>query len=364
MIEILIRVRDRMKPPQWGSWQTLILLSAFSVIVAALTTSPPPQIAQRIISSFGWVFLILGVWWFVYEPSVKKKLMFSNFFLGPWIVGALICIYLFGTLDNQPTPTQTAFISWPPISAIIWSMPKFIKSDPATKSPIYSNPTIERRQEIVLVLLANLLISCWIQLYFQVQNWLVYYPNLQNEDFSRSAFLWRPERVNRTAAMSYGTEMIETSTDVVREQLEGKPWSTAERWLEQLDAQLPKMRQTVESRLSEVPESKLWRLDANVASNAVNTYDVQLQSVWLGPTSRQQGYQLTRTCRVAQGRKMGPPSQFNFNNSAPPATSPARTQTIATVQCGRTAAPSNNTPQGVSNPQPTNQSSPIIERSP
>ncbi len=359
MIEILIRVRDRMKPPQWGSWQTLILLSVFSVIVASLTTSPPPQIAQRIISSFGWVFLILGVWWFVYEPAVKKKLTFFNFFLGPWIVGALICIYLFGTIENQTMPTEAAFISWPPISAIIWSMPKFVKSDPATKSPIYSNPTIERRQEIVLVLLANLLISCWFQLYFQVQHWLVDYPNLQNEDFSRSAFLWRPQRVDRVAALSYGTEMTNTATDVVREQLEGKPWSAAERWLEQLDAQVPKLRSTVQSRLSEVPESKLWTLNANVISNA---YDLQLQSVWLGPTSRQQGYQLTRICRIAQGRKMGPPSQFKFNNSAPPATSAARTQAIATVQCGGIVSPGSNT-QGV-NAQPSNQSSPFVEQKP
>lgn len=360
MIEILIRMRDRVRPPQWGSWQTLILLSVFSAIVASLTTSPPPQFAQRIISSFGWVFLILGVWWFVYEPNVKKKLTFFNFFLGPWIVGALICIYLFGTIEGRTVPTEAAFISWPPISAIIWSAPKFVKSDPATKSPIYSNPTIERRQEIILVLLANLLISCWFQLYFQVQHWLGDYPNLQNEDFNRSAFLWRPQRVNRSAALSYGTEMLNTATDVVNEQLEGKPWSEAERWLEQLDRRVPQLRDTVQSRLPPVAESKLWDLNAKVVSNA---YDLQLIAAWLGPTSRPQGYQLSRTCRIAQGRKLGPPSQFNFNNPAPPATAPARTRTIATVKCGEIVTPSSNT-QGVSNPQSPNSSSPIIERKP
>ncbi|NJK52941.1 MAG: DUF5357 domain-containing protein, partial [Leptolyngbyaceae cyanobacterium SU_3_3] len=52
-----------MQPPDWASWQTLVALSAFSAIVAGMTSYP----VTNIIAFFGWVFLILGVWWFTYE---------------------------------------------------------------------------------------------------------------------------------------------------------------------------------------------------------------------------------------------------------------------------------------------------------
>ncbi|MBW4525847.1 MAG: DUF5357 domain-containing protein [Phormidium tanganyikae FI6-MK23] len=331
MNQVFKQVRDRVKPPQWASWQTLLFLSIFSVIVAALTTSPPPQVAQRIISSFGWIFLILSVWWFVYEPPVKKKLTAYGLFLGPWIVGALVCVYLFGTIEGRTVPTQTAFISWPPISALIWASPKFVKSDPNTKSPIYSNPTKPKRQDIILVLLANLVISCWFQFYFQIQDWIAQNPALRAEDFSRSAFVWQPQRFDRAAALSRGADILNLAAQNVRTELEGKPWGQVERWLQQLDQQVPRLRQQVRDQLPRSTEADLWTLNGRVISSA---YDLQLQALWNRPNSRRQGYELTRTCRITQTRKPGTPSEFNFNSPAPPATAPARPQIVGTVQCG------------------------------
>lgn len=327
-----------MQPPQAASWQTLIFLSIFSALVAALTTSPPPQIAQRIVSSFGWIFLILGVWWFTYEKEVKNKLTVYGLFIGPWIVGALICIYLFGTVEGRPIPTETAFISWPPISSLIWASPKFVESDKRTKSPVYSNPNAAKRQDIILVVLANLIISGWFQFYFQIGSWLsdAQYPNLRAEDFTRSAFVWRPQRYDPSAAISSGNDILDMAADRVKVQLEGKPWSEVERWLLQLDEQVPKLRQEVQDRLPKAAENDLWNLDAQVLSDA---YDMQLRAIWRGPTSRPTGYELTRTCRISQGRKMGPPQQFQFNSPAPPATAPARPRFVATVQCGAIERP-------------------------
>lgn len=331
MNEVFKEIRNRVKPPQWASWQTLLFLSIFSALVAALTTSPQPQIAQRIISSFGWLFLVLAVWWFTYEPNVKKKLTFFNLFIGPWIVGALICIWFFGTIEGRTVPTQAAFISWPPISSIIWAAPKFVKSDSKTKSPIYSNPNKGHRQDIILVLLANLILSCWFQFSFQVNNWLAQYPSLRADDLSRSAFVWRPEQVDKATALSRGADMLNLAAQGVRDELEGKPWSQVERWLEQLDQQLPRLQQQVRAGLPRVAEADLWKLDTRVLSDA---YDLQLRAVWTGPTSRPGGYELTRTCRISQARRQGPSTQFNFNDpSAPPATAPTRPKVVGTVQC-------------------------------
>lgn len=337
MYQVFKQVRDRIRPPQWASWQTLLALSIFSAVVAGLTTSPPPQIAQRIISSFGWVFLILGVWWFTYEPNVKKKLTFFNLFLGPWIVGALICVYLFGTIEGRTVPTQAAFISWPPISSIVWATPKFVKSDPKTKSPVYTNPKKSDRQDIILVLLANLVLSCWFQLYFQLQYWMANDPTLAGGDLSRSAFVWRPQRFDRRAALSRGEELLNVASQNVRSQLEGQPWPQVERWLEQLDQQVPRLRQDVRAQVPQTSENDLWNLNAKVISNA---YDLQLQADWSGTTARAGGYQMTRTCRITQGRKSGPPAQFNFSSPAPPATAPTRPRFVGLVQCRPIEQPS------------------------
>lgn len=334
--DIVKEIRKLLQPPQWASWQTLIFLSIFSAVVAALTTSPAPQIAQRIISSFGWLFLVLGVWWFVYEPNVKKKLTFFNLFLGPWIVGALICIWFFGTIEGRTIPTQAAFISWPPISSIVWAAPKFVKSDPKTKSPIYTNPTKGHRQDIILLMLSNLVLSCWFQFYFQINTWMTQYPSLRADNLSRSAFVWRPQEFDKAAALSRGADILNLAAQRVRSDLEGKPWSEVERWLEQLDRQVPELQQQVKSQLPKVAEAELWNLNANVISDA---YDLQLRATWTGPTSRRGGYELSRICRIAQARRQGPATQFNFDNASPPATAPTTPKLVGTVQCGAITQP-------------------------
>jgi hypothetical protein len=335
MREVFKQVRSRITPPQWASWQTLIFLSVFSALVASLTSVQSPQIAQRIISSFGWLFLILGVWWFTYEDGVKKKLTFFQFFIGPWIVGALICIYLFGTIEGRIIPTQAAFISWPPISAIIWSTPKFVTSDSKTRNPVYSHPSVERRQQIVLVMLANLIFSCWFQFYFQVGDWLAQNPGLQRNDFSRSAFVWRPQRVDRAAAITRGVEMLEVAAKTLEGQLEGKAWSDIERWLERLDEQVPNFRRQVQDRVEPTFESNLWDLNVPPPTQVGDgAYDLPIQAVWTGPTSRTNGFRLMRTCRISQGRKMGP-AQFKFDSPAPPARAKqVRPRFIGIVNCG------------------------------
>ena len=78
MITIFDQIRKRLQAPSWASWQTFVSLSVFSVIVAGMTNPP----IQAIIANFGWVFLVIGVWWFTYDETVKKKLTFNGLFTG------------------------------------------------------------------------------------------------------------------------------------------------------------------------------------------------------------------------------------------------------------------------------------------
>ncbi|NDJ16688.1 DUF5357 family protein [Myxacorys almedinensis] len=336
MKAIFDQIRKLMQPAQWASWQTLIFLSIFSALTAALTSPAPPQIAERIISSFGWVFLILGTWWFVYEPEVKKKLKLYELFVGPWIVGALICVYLFGTWEGRAVPTPTAFVSWPPISTIVWSVPKFITTNPKTKSPLYTTPTPANRQNIILVLLANLVISCWFQFYFVVQNWLVEYPSFRAQGFEQSAFVRELQPSGQRVEFSRGVDLLDAAEKSVKQRLEGKPWAQVERWLSELDQEFPAVRNEAFAQLPQIAENQLWNLDGRVVSDA---YDLELHGIWQGPSARTDAYFLTKTCRIAQSQKAAPPQQLQFSSPAPPAVSLPQTQAFGTVQCGAASSP-------------------------
>ncbi len=325
MITIFDQIRKRLQAPGWASWQTFISLSVFSVIVAGLTNSP----IQAIIANFGWLFLVIGVWWFTYEPSVKKKLTFNGLFTGPWIIGAIVCLWLFGSWDGAPTPAS--FISWPPVSALIWSIRRFIQSDPDKKTPTYTVPKADDRQDIVLMLLSNLVISCWFQLHFLLQDWLVAYPSIRSENFSRSAFVVElyPESKSSTG----GINLLNAAEQTLKTQLEGKPWAEVERWLspEQLNQEIPRLAADAQKQMPRSSENNLWDLRGRVLPDS--QYILELQAVWQGPSARTEGYYLTKACQISQGRKLGPPVDAASRSSALSAIR------LGTVKCEATSQP-------------------------
>lgn len=317
MYEAFKQVRTQMQPPQWASWQTFVLLSIFSAIVASMTSA----FVQSIISCFGWVFLILGVWWFTYEPPVKKKLTFNKLFVGPWITGALISIWIFGSWEGRPN--DAAFISWPVLSSLIWSMPRFVKTDPKTVTPDYTAPTPAARQDIVLMVLSNVIISCWFQLYFLTQDWLGAYPSLRSDDFSRSAFVVELQPQNRIAS-SRGVVVLDTAEQGLKARLEGKPWSEVERWLANLDQEMPALATDVKKQLPDFTENEWWDLKGQVTSDA---YTLELQAIWQGPSARSGGYYIAKSCQITQNRRVNP------------VTSAPETRSTGTVKCDEPSQP-------------------------
>jgi Family of unknown function (DUF5357) len=321
-------IRTLLFPKDAASWQTLIWLSVLSVVMGGLATAP----VQNIISSCGWVFLILGVWWFTYDEPVKKALTWKRFnklFIGPWIVGALICLALFGGWGWGQTPTAPMLITWPIISAMIAVIPKFVKSDPDRKTPIFVLPKGDPWKDIVLLFLINFLLSCWFQFYFVLQGWLEAYPSLLSDNFSNSAFVTdlRP-RVQRD---SKGKLLLNRVEEVLKEQLDGKPWPEVERWLKDLNQQLPDLDTSARGKLP-FAESAWWTVDGKVLPNA--TYNLQLRALWRGPSSQPKGYAVTTNCRITPGYKRETPPELKFTSPAPPAKAvvPPRS-TLAIVKC-------------------------------
>lgn len=299
MITFFDQIRKRLQAPGWASWQTFLGLSLFSVIVAGFTNPP----IQTIIANFGWLFLVIGIWWFTYAPGVKKKLTFNGLFTGPWIIGAIISLWLFGSWNGAPTPAT--FISWPPVSALIWSIPRFIKTKPDEKTPTYTVPNPAARQDIVLMLLSNLVISCWFQLHFLLQDWLIEFPTIRGDDFSRSAFvveLYPPSQPN-----SGGINLLDAAEKSLKNELEGKPWGEVERWLspEQLNQEIPQLAASAQKQMPRSSENNLWDLRGRVLPDS--QYTLELQAIWEGPSARSGGYYITKACQITQGRKAIPP---------------------------------------------------------
>jgi len=308
MGNIFERIKKFITPPKWDSWQTLVWMSIFSWAVSLLVSN----VFQLLIASIGWVFLIPGVHWFMHEEklklaggteiNVKKNLEFNKFFVAPWITGALICTFLFGGVLFELIPSL-AFICWPIISVVIAVLPKFIKVGPE-----YQKPAPPARQEIIILLLWNLLLSCWFQLYFSTQAWLREYPSLLSEDLNKSAFVYK--MVTEEKPVPRGVVLLERAEQSLKDALANQSWAQVEKWLFKLGPQLEGVRSTVMSQFPDIKENPFWRLEGNVLPGT--EYKLDLYAIWQGPTAEANGYYLKKTCqitRVADVRSATVPSR-------------------------------------------------------
>lgn len=292
--EIFKQLRKTLTPPKPDSWQTLLWISIFSWAMSLL---PVSNFVQGFIATCAWFFLIPGIHWFMHEEkfkvfdltiNVKKGLTINGIWLGPWITGALVCILLFSESPNDRI--SVAFICWPPISAIIAALPKFIAIGPK-----YKNPDPAARQELVILLLTNLLLSCWFQLFFLTQSWLVDYPSLLTQDLDRSAFV---VKLANNRSTSRGVLILDQAETALKEQLDGRSWSQVERWLFDLKPQMQQLEDTVMSRLPPLKENELWQLSGQVLPRT--EYELQLMATWQGPSADGTGYYLMKPCQITR----------------------------------------------------------------
>jgi hypothetical protein len=329
LLSIYNWLRKNVKLPSAFSWQTLIILCMFSWYMALLARlSEPDGWVGHLLVNFGWIFLILGVFWGT-TSSNQLRIGYKTpaqpgFPLSPWITGALVSIYLFGVLGEQTGAfAPEMLIYWPIISAIICIVPEYI--GPGFKLKI---PSPEKRKNQAIIFVSQILVSCWFQFHFLIQNqYLAQYPTLVADEFNRSAFVVKWEGPLSTQ-VPRGASILDAMEPQLRAQLEGKSWPVVEKML------LPKEREKLvnttaaqaRKRLTPVLEDELWLVTSS-ASQKGSGYNLDLRASWQGPRSKNQP-PVTKSCQITQAPRNANAATKPLNTSEA-----ALSQTISRFDC-------------------------------
>ncbi|WP_375514974.1 septal junction protein FraD [uncultured Nostoc sp.] len=279
-------IRKVLVPPKAYSWQTFIYLSVFSWVVSYFAIG----YIKDIIAFFGWLFLIAGTAWYTTEDPLRVPGTFMP--VGAVITGFLVSVFAFGNQQDVITPRTIVF--WPTISALITAIPEFIEgNDTDAKARI---PKPQDRQRIIILVASSMLLSCWIQFHFVMNNWFQQYPSLQADSFRSSSVLVSTEKglkIPRNGAI-----ILEKLQPIVVEQIAQRPWSEVEKWLLDAKQRVGSLgREIIQKNLGKYEEKELWRIEPRVA-NTKSGYILDLLSIWIGPSSNPRGYYLKKSCRI------------------------------------------------------------------
>lgn len=310
--KIVEQFQARFKDVQQFSGATALLLGIFSWFVYLLIREPA---AKELVALTGWFFIIVGTDWVLFKKTVPIPLLGLEITYGPWVTGALLVIALYSNrFFIQDIPT--ALISWPLLSGIIAAIPILLKTGPQIKK--FGDLLPFERQNLVLLALISILLSCWIQFHFLLDNLLQQYPSLlADANVGKSAFI---VRIN-PPPVSKGVLILNTAEDMIRDELRrgelrGRSWADGQRLLRNVRTETspiqprimaPVIAQKVFGNTPGAEEASLWLYNAEFApSNIDNAPGSQspwygalvLQAIWRGPSSKPDGYTLKKTCRV------------------------------------------------------------------
>jgi len=272
---------------------------------------PAGDFLQRLLAIFGCTFLILGVaWWTEIE---KKKLTILGVFLGPWISGALSCTFLATFWSDRVSPALAA-VSWPLISTAFVTIPAFIKAGPQ-----FRIPDVAKRQQLIILILSNVTISCWIQFHVVIQQWIATYPMLLAEDIHISNFVTRLGP--RSSPPVGGNDLLELIQDGVSDAIQDKPWALVERWLENPDRQLAIITRQIVKQSMVTPKDLQqfpWEFGRDIGLSSADTetnteqYVLQLFAIWQGMDSLPGHYYLERRCEIFKKLKPLDPERIDL----------------------------------------------------
>ncbi|PSN15527.1 hypothetical protein C7293_06740 [filamentous cyanobacterium CCT1] len=272
-------------PPRYFSWLTVIYLSLFSWLLSMLARLlDTTAFTIGLLATMSWIFLAIGVGW----ALEANKARIFGVPIAPWVSGAILCLFLFGSWGGRWL--QPALVTWPLVSFAVIAVPALVSWDFSFKNP---SPT--ERQRLALLFCLSLLFSSWFQFYFRIQTWVRDYPSLVADSVENSAFVYRIP--GQTIALPAGVTHLTVAEELLREQVDNKPWPSVERWLLNLDGQRRVMRQRVRSQTGRTAslEDSLWQLDLQPLSNG-DGYTLKLWAIWSGPAASPSGYYLEKTC--------------------------------------------------------------------
>jgi Family of unknown function (DUF5357) len=308
----LDQFRSQFKNVQPFSGTTALLLGLFSWFVYLLIREPA---VKELISITGWFFIIVGTDWVLFKKTVAIPLLELKIAYGPWVTGALISAGLL-SYGVFVTDVPAALVSWPIFSGLVAAIPMLLKTGPQVKQ--FKDLLPFERQYLVNLSLIAVLLSCWFQFHFLLDDLLQQYPSLLADSNTRnSAFV---VRVN-LPPVSKGVAVLDTAEAMIREELRrgelrGRSWVDGQRLLLNVQTDTspirpyrmaPVIATKVFSNTPGVEEAPLWLYNAQFyASNIDNAPGSQsssygslvLQAIWRGPSSQPNGYTLEKTCRV------------------------------------------------------------------
>lgn len=167
---------------QWLTWKFFLFISVICWLIARYTQADE----QNIFSLLGLISAILCLFFFVQENifrvSVPALVIPQLQFLNYWTIGLLLCVVVGISLKDKIP--QWFWVSVPLILGGLTAVPAFLESGLQLKLPA---PAI--RQRLMIILLLHGLVSCWVQFYFIINNWVITNPNLNQQDFTQSHFV-------------------------------------------------------------------------------------------------------------------------------------------------------------------------------
>lgn len=288
-----------LRPTGFYSWQASLWMSLLAWLLAQAARSPEqvkaPIAVHDIMISFSWMFLILAVGWVTAERPVK--LFGQN--LGPWITGALVCLFLF--VRGDYVLPRAALITWPMISAGIAAFPEFVDIERGFSIP----RKLRVRQNLCIMVLVNLLLTSWITFGFRINDWLDDYPGIWGEGFNGSYFLMQRPRTDED--FDRGRNIVEEMEQQLIENTRFKTQSEVERWLLDNKRDPLLFRDSVmnslasrrtNDRLSRFQDDSFWQLETIVSEPA---YQVELRARWIGPRMKEAGHLVKHSCKIDFG---------------------------------------------------------------
>lgn len=272
-------------PKSAFSWPTVIYMSLISWLMSGISrllgASP---FTVGLMATLAWIFLALGVGW-AFEA---RKIRPFGLSIAPWVSGAILCLFLFGSWGGAWL--QPALITWPLMSFLVVAVPNLLTWEFRPKRPA---PAI--RQSLALLLGLSLLLSSWFQFYFRIQTWLRDYPSLIADQFDHSAFVYRIP--GQTMPLSAGVSHLTQAEQLIKDQIDNKPWSWVERWLLNWEGHQQDLHTQIQANQPPRLEDKLWQLNLKPTASG-NGYTLMLYARWLGPSAQGGGYYFEKACEI------------------------------------------------------------------
>jgi len=312
-------LRTLLIPKQYFAWQTLLLLSLFSLFVAAAIDSLDGRdpIVVMILTNMCWIFFTSAIWWAMSETNPIEVNRFS---LSPWITGIVMCLFIFRPWT--PYRFRLALSSWPVISTGIKALPHFVNWELKFKVPKQ-----KVQNTLITTLLVNLLLSSWIMFHFRIQDWVRNYPSLLINPIQDSAFVY--DFVSDRSQSSQGVDLLENMTSDIERELNDQPWYQTERWLYTREARLKSISRDALDNLDAPKERLFWQIEIPEPRPFGEGYLLDIKAVWSGPVAPQTGFFLQKTCKIV------PEDRPRSVQSEPD--EPAPTSQVTSASCGEPA---------------------------